>query len=258
MAAQKASKMASEPRFSISPLYREMLDAAFDGSGRSRRHLGLVFRGAFCLNLGRAEDAILIEFAVGESLRAVFEGVGKWIAAGVGDLQFHLVLDQGELHLFADPFDGAAFDIPAHTQFLAVGLVSHLGQFGDGLIVGFVIANAGSRQPHKRANDNGDQGNKLAVSFHTAPIPLKLQYSSKAKVDFQTSQTFFVGRRHPQSRTALPPHFFPRFGSQLFFGALSSLLSGSPSVTTLCSTSLPFCPFGFVLTLTLGSFQMIL
>ena len=38
-----------------------------------------------------AEDAVLVEFAVGERLGAVLEGVRERVGAGVGDLEFGVV-----------------------------------------------------------------------------------------------------------------------------------------------------------------------
>src|SRR6186997_2902906 len=104
--------MASEPRFSISPLYlNATLGAAVGVDGLILPRFGFVLRGAFGLDFGGAEDAVLVELAVGESLGAVLERVRERVGSGVGDFESGGgVLLQGEADFLADALDGAFGD----------------------------------------------------------------------------------------------------------------------------------------------------
>src|SRR5581483_8997878 len=112
----------------LSPLYRELLDAAFAGiyGSGAAGHLGFIFGRALGLNLGGAEDAVLVEFAVSQGLCTVLEGVGKRIAAGVGHPQLVLILLENELHFRANSLNRAAFHVPTDADPLSVGIIAHL------------------------------------------------------------------------------------------------------------------------------------
>src|ERR1035437_8725757 len=112
-ATEKASSMANEPRFSISPLDAALavIDIGSGLTGRQLPRLGFILRGALGLNFGGAEHAILIELAVGESLGAVAEGIREGIGAGVRHFQFHLVLNQHKPHLAAGALDRPVFHV---------------------------------------------------------------------------------------------------------------------------------------------------
>src|SRR5579884_4316594 len=116
--------MASEPRFSISPLCFYRLDSALGGAcvDRQLSRLDLVFGGALGLDFGGAEDTVFVQFAIRQGLRAILESIGKRLSAGVGDFKPELVLDQDKLDLTADAMDGARFDVPADPQPFAISL----------------------------------------------------------------------------------------------------------------------------------------
>src|ERR1035441_765107 len=166
-AAQKASNMANEPRFSISPLDAALalIDIRRGLAGRQLPRLGFVLRGALGLNLGGAEHAILVEFAVGEGLGAVAEGIRQGIAARVRHFQFQLILNQHKLHLAAGALDRPALHVTPHAEPFSVRLVSHLAQLGNGLIVGLGFVHPGSGEPRQGADHHGDQRGEFAVFF---------------------------------------------------------------------------------------------
>src|SRR5690349_13612035 len=86
--------------------------------------LHLILRRAFRLNLPGMKGAVLGQFAVGQSLRAVLEGVGERIGAVVSDGQAALVLNQDEDGLGAEVLDGAGFDVAADADPRAVSLIT--------------------------------------------------------------------------------------------------------------------------------------
>src|SRR5271156_2343948 len=110
-ATQKAIRMASEPTFSM---LTSLLDGAFAGvdirrglAGFELPRFGLVLRRAFGLNLGGAKNAVGVEFAVRQRLRAVAEGIGQRFGAGIGHFEREFVLRQDELNFFTHALDGS-------------------------------------------------------------------------------------------------------------------------------------------------------
>src|SRR5579871_6729468 len=124
--------MASEPRFSISPLcellYR--LDGTFAAIdiGRQLPGFDFIFRSALGLDFGGSENPVFIEFSISQRLGPVLESVGKRLGTRVGHFEAELVLDQGELNFLANPVNRTRFDIAANPDLLAVSLIAHLTQ----------------------------------------------------------------------------------------------------------------------------------
>src|SRR5580692_5637980 len=88
--------------------------------GRSRL-LRRILRRALGLQLLGMEDAVASETAVGQRLRIVLEGIGRWLGAAIRDLKSLIVLDQDELDFRSVTLDRTRLNIPRNSQALGVG-----------------------------------------------------------------------------------------------------------------------------------------
>src|ERR1700722_12412574 len=136
--------------------------------GRRRRCAGLsrcVFAGAFGLQIISVEDAVAAIGADSESLRVVFEGVGRRLGSLVRDIEetaaggfgrVALVLVEDEVYVSSLGHDGAGLDEALDAEIAVVSLVSHAAELGDGDVVALIGAVAGICQPANGAEDYGD------------------------------------------------------------------------------------------------------
>ena len=156
-----------------------MLNACFArvdvGSGLSGFELarfGFVFGSALGLYAVGHEYAVLPQFAVGQRLSAVLKGVRQRVGPGVGDPELGGLLREYELHPAPHALDRAGFHIPPDPDARVVGLVPHLTEFGDGLVIGLVVLHFGRCQPNERADHHHDQCSELAVFLHQQPLEI--------------------------------------------------------------------------------------
>src|ERR1700722_19115191 len=112
------------------------------GRGGGAGCCGGVFRGAFGLELGGVEDAVVAVGADGEGLGFVLEGIGWGLGALVADVERAVLLEEGEVDVGADAMDAAGSYVAGDAEMADVGLVAHALKLTDGDVVALVIADA--------------------------------------------------------------------------------------------------------------------
>ena len=132
----------------------------------------------------RLEDSVGAEAAIGQSLRAIAEGIRQRIAAFIGNAQNLFVLDEVELYGAGFMDNRIALHIPTDADVAGLGRAAHLLEFSDGFVVCGRPLNARVRQEPERADDDCYQDGELAVFVHaTSRIniirPLRAGYADR-------------------------------------------------------------------------------
>src|SRR5580658_6459308 len=104
-------------------------DGCCGGGGSRRGRRRGVFGGAFGLELGGVEDAVVAVSAYGEGLGVVLECVGRGFGALVDDGEFAALLEEIEGGVGADAVDAARSYVAGYTEVANVCLIAHALEF---------------------------------------------------------------------------------------------------------------------------------
>ena len=136
---------------------------------------GGVLGGAFGLEFGGVENAVVSVGTDGEGLGVVFEGVGRRFGALIDHGEFAALLEQIKGGVGADAMDAAWGYVAGDSEVPDVGIVSHALQFADGDVVAFVVATAAERKVSDGAEDDDGGDDEFERAFsrfvcHTSPF----------------------------------------------------------------------------------------
>src|SRR5664279_1966323 len=132
---------------------------------RSRsRLLGCILRGAFSLDVGRMEHAIVSPLAFGQCLSIVFKSVWRSLAARVNHGNRPPFFGQQKFEMSPLALDRSRSDVAGHAQPLAVGVRAHAVEFFDGDVITFAVAHSRVGEIGQRHHDNNDDCAKAQIS----------------------------------------------------------------------------------------------
>ena len=124
-----------------------------------------VLGGAFGLELGGVEDAVVAVGAYGEGLGVVLEGVGWRLGSLIDDGEFAALLEQIEGGIGADAMDAAGSYVAGDAEVADVRFVAHALEFADGDVVALVVATAAEGEVGDGAQNDHSGDNKFDRTF---------------------------------------------------------------------------------------------
>src|SRR5207248_1635567 len=117
--------------------------------------------GAFCLEFGGVEAAVVAIGPCGEGLGVVLEGVGWGFGPLIEDGEFAALLEQIEGGVGADTMDAARGNVAGDAEVADVRFVAHALEFADGDVVTLVLATTAEGEIGDCAEDDDSGDNEF-------------------------------------------------------------------------------------------------